>query len=280
MAFLEKPPPEKDEDRDDELESKLAHAQSQLVLYARDLRRVVSRDRERSGELDLAHRQLRRYALDLKRALAAERQRARDLERSHLDTLMRLTRAAQYKDEETGAHLLRIRRYSELLARHVGIDEADASRIATAAPMHDLGKIGIPDAIMRKPGPLDDAEWDVMRRHSAIGASLLKGSASPLIETARVIALTHHERWDGSGYPQGLSGRQIPRAGRIVMLVDVYDALRSPRPYKSACSHEETVDMMLNGGERTRPDHFDPELLEIFRELHPRFAEIYDRFDS
>lgn len=280
MSRPQKPQPEVAGAADADLESRLVDAQSQLMLYARDLSRVVSRDREQSQQLDLAYRQLREYARDLKQALEAERQRTRELERAHLDTLMRLTRAAQYKDEETGSHLLRIKHYSELLARHVGLDEAEADRIAAAAPMHDLGKIGIPDAILRKPGALDAEEWKVMRSHSAIGASLLKGSASPLIEMARIIALTHHERWDGSGYPQGLVGEAIPLPGRIVMLVDVYDALRSARPYKPARGHEECAELMLNGDGRTSPRHFDPQLLAAFRELHPRFAEIYGRFDA
>jgi len=141
--------------------------------------------------------------------------------------------------------------------------------------MHDVGKIGVPDAVLGKQGPLTDEEWEAIKQHPLLGASLLSGSASPLLEMAKEVALTHHERWDGSGYPCGLKGKQIPITGRIVMLCDLYDALRSQRPYKSAFSHVKTIDIMLNGNERTKPTHFDPSLLEAFREMHHQFDGIY-----
>jgi putative two-component system response regulator len=146
--------------------------------------------------------------------------------------------------------------------------------------MHDVGKIGIPDVILRKVGPLDDSEWKVMRNHAALGASLLKGTPSPLLELAGQIALTHHERWNGSGYPQGLRGDDIPLAGRIVMLADQYDAMRSRRPYKVAFSHEQTCDIIVHGDGRTLPEHFDPQLLAVFREAHPRLQTIYSQLSS
>jgi putative two-component system response regulator len=209
--------------------------------------------------------------------LERERAKSAQLEAAHMDTLMRLTRAAAYKDAETGAHLDRLAEYSRLLALRLGLPDDVAMRVGAAAPLHDVGKIGIPDAILTKAGPLDDAEWEIMRRHPAIGASLLKGSSSPLIESARMIALTHHEHWDGSGYPKGLLGEETPLEGRIVMFVDRYDALRSPRRYKEPYDHVTVCQMMLEGCDRTRPEHFDPRILEAFRASHAEFGAIYDR---
>jgi putative two-component system response regulator len=168
----------------------------------------------------MAHSQLALYARDLKRVLEAERKKTRELEKAYRDTLYRLLRASQYKDDETGGHLRRLRYFTKTLALGLELPPEEAELIAAAAPLHDVGKIGIPDAVLQKPGPLTPPEWKVIQKHPAIGASLLKGSPSPLLEMAQQIALTHHERWDGSGYPQGLQGEDIPLAGRIVMLVD------------------------------------------------------------
>ena len=262
---------------DEGLRLQLEAARSQLAVYARDLSSLLAREREKSAGLAAAHEQLRSYAKDLRGALEAERSRARELEQTHIDTLMRLTRAAQYRDEETGGHIQRIAHYARTLPLRVGVDPEEAERIYLAAPMHDIGKIGVPDAVLHKAGPLNDGEWREMRRHPGIGASLLRGSSSPLIEMARVIALTHHERWDGTGYPQGLKGDQTPLAGRIVMFVDQYDALRSTRCYKPAIDHEKTCEILIDGDGRTLPSHFDPGLIEAFRSIHEEFAAIHDR---
>lgn len=228
-------------------------------------------------EVAAANAQLARFARDLKVLLERERRKAAEIEEAHLDTLLRLTRAAECKDAETGRHLDRLSEYARRLAIRFGLPEAEAWRIGTAAPLHDLGKIGVPDAVLMKVGPLDAAEWKIMRNHSAIGASLLKGSRSPLIETARRIALTHHECWDGSGYPQGLRGAETPVEGRIVMLADRYDALRSRRRYKEPLDHRTVCRFLLEGGERTHPRQLDPRLLELFREIHEELAEIFER---
>jgi putative two-component system response regulator len=227
------------------------------------------------GDLEAAHLQLARYAHDLREMLQRERKKSMQLEAAHLDTLMRLTRAAALKDAETGAHLERLSGYSQLVAKELGLSEDFSRRIATAAPLHDVGKIGIPESVLGKPSPLDEGQWAIVQRHPGIGASLLKGSSSPLIETARVIALTHHENWDGTGYPSRLRGEQTPIEGRIVMLVDCYDALRSERCYKPAIDHDTVCGLILEGSERFGPSQFEPRLLDVFRGVHGEFDRIY-----
>lgn len=228
------------------------------------------------ARLELSERQLVSYAQDVKKAFDVMKQRAQALAAAHYDTLVRLLRAARFKDEETGAHLLRLSAYSRVLAAHLGLPREEVERIAAAAPLHDVGKIGIPDAILQKRGPLDANEWQVMKTHPSVGGSLLKSADSPLLQTAYSIALEHHERWDGSGYPRGLSGKKISLAGRIVMLADQYDALRSARPYKVAFTHERTFEIITKGDGRTLPAHFDPDVLAAFKERHEELEALFE----
>jgi len=250
-------------------------SQSQLVLCARDLRRAIAMERERSAQLTDALSHLKTLASQLEVALAAEQDRRRELEQAQMDSLMRLMRASSFKDEETGAHIERVSLYAVELAHQLGLPQDEVQIIGAAAPMHDVGKVGLPDAIICKRGLLTPEERRQMERHTTIGADLLKGSVSPVIQAAWTIALTHHERWDGTGYPRGLRGDQIPLAGRIVMLADQYDALRSHRCYKPAFSHDRTCSILLEGDNRTCPEHFDPQLLTVFRQLEARFDGIW-----
>jgi putative two-component system response regulator len=260
-----------------ELQRQLETVQAQVLHYQRELQRLVEAEHLKTRELSIAHQQLQSFAKDLKSAFNAERRKTKELETAYYDTLLRLTHASQYKDEETGAHVQRLSHYSKVVALHLGLGDAEANLIFAAAPMHDVGKIGVPDAILLKCGPLNGEEWRIMRKHPDMGGNLLRRSSSLLLERAREIALTHHERWDGTGYPQGLTREDIPLAGRIVMLADQYDALRSRRSYKPPFPHDKAYDIIVNGDGRTTPSHFDPQLLDAFRDLHQEFEKIFSR---
>jgi putative two-component system response regulator len=259
-----------------DLQQRLDHMTAQFEESAAELHRSRERERERGQQLEATNQQLQTYARDLKVAYDAEKRKSDELEQAHYTSLLRLNRAMRYKDDESASHIERLSYYAKAIALHLGLGEAQAQMISSAAPMHDVGKIGIPDAILLKKGPLSSEEWEEMKKHPVLGASLLQGTPSPLLETAGKIALSHHERWDGSGYPQGLKGEDIPLPGRIIMIADQYDALRSPRPYKPAFTHERTYDIITNGDGRTLPQHFDPRLLDVFRDIHQQLATIYD----
>ena len=260
-----------------ELAGRLHASQSQLERYAQDFKTLLLKERAERQQLEAANQQLERYARDLKTAFAAEQERSHELEKAHRDTLLRLLRASRFKDNETAAHLRRIQRLAKLMAGHMGWRPEQVQMLVEASPMHDVGKIAVPDAILHKPGPLSPEEWRIMRRHPTYGALLLQGSHSALLELAREIALNHHEHWDGTGYPRGIKGEQIPIAARIIALADVYDALRSRRAYKPALSHVRASEIILLGDGRTAPEHFDVAVLQAFRELQAEFEALHDR---
>ena len=196
--------------------------------------------------------------------------RTKEVSGAHLDIVKRLRAAAEFKDDETGSHIERMSRTSQLLARAAGLSEAEAEMILHAAPMHDVGKIGVPDRILLKPTPLTPDEWRVMRMHPGIGAGIIGKHDAPLLKIARRIALTHHEKWDGTGYPRGLKGEEIPLVGRIVALADVFDALTSERPFKPAWPMDNAIAYVREQGGK----HFDPRLTSLFLELLPDVMRI------
>ncbi|MCA1938969.1 MAG: two-component system response regulator [Dechloromonas sp.] len=202
------------------------------------------------------------------------RQRTAELMTTRQQIIRRLGRAAEFKDNETGNHVLRMSHYARLIAEAHGLGDEAASIIFNTAPMHDIGKIGIPDAILLKPGKLNAEEWKIMHQHPIMGAEIIGKHDNELLETARIIALSHHEKWDGSGYPRQLKGEEIPLEGRIVAIADVFDALVSVRPYKPAFALDDALHLM----DEQTGKHFDPALMEAFRKTLPeilRIREIY-----
>jgi putative two-component system response regulator len=184
--------------------------------------------------------------------------------------------ASEYKDEDTGAHIKRMSRYSAAVARRMGLDENIIETILYAAPMHDLGKIGIPDQILMKPGKLDLAEWKIMKMHTVIGAKILQGSDAEFIKLGESIALSHHEKWDGSGYPNGDKGLEIPIAGLIVAIADVFDALTSKRPYKEPFSIEKSLAIV----KEERGTHFDPNVVDAFFDIQDEILNIKKQYSE
>ncbi len=197
-----------------------------------------------------------------------------ELQQTRLQIIQCLGRAAEYRDNETGLHVIRMSHYSRILALAAGLGAARAEELMNAAPMHDIGKIGIPDAILLKNGPLDDAERALMQQHVRMGGEILGEHDSQLLRMAKTIALAHHEKYDGSGYPGGLVGEAIPIEARIVAIADVFDALTSVRPYKKAWSVEESVALL----QREKGKHFDPVLVDLFVGQLPAILEIKERY--
>ncbi len=193
------------------------------------------------------------------------------IKHGYIETVYRLTLAAEYRDKETGGHIRRISLYSQLLARFLGLSEAEVEAVFFASPMHDVGKIGIPDSILLKPGKHTDDEFEVMKTHTLIGAEILRKSDSDILKAAEEVALNHHERWDGSGYPYGIKGEAIPISGRIVNIVDIYDALRSARPYKEPFDHESSC-AMIAGMDAS----FDPAVYNAFKKCAGEFQRLFD----
>lgn len=216
---------------------------------------------------------LANYNEDLRREVARTTE---ELRASYRDTILRLTNVSEYKDEETASHITRVGLYCAEIARALGWPLDDVETIELASPMHDIGKVGIPSEILLKRGRLTEVEFSLMKTHTDIGAKILTGSSSKIIQMSERIAHCHHERWDGGGYPRGIRGEEIPLEARIMNIADQYDALRSVRPYKPAFDHGKTCDIIMKGDGRTMPGHFDPLVLEVFTQRHAEFRRIYD----
>lgn len=194
--------------------------------------------------------------------------------RSEHESLEVLSKSAEYKDPETASHIARVAYYSKMLARTYGLNEESQEIIFYSSPLHDVGKIGIEDSILLKPGKLTDEEFERMKEHSIIGAEILRGKQNPYLVAGEIIALTHHEKYNGKGYPEGLKGEDIPLYGRIVAVADVFDALTSKRPYKKAWSFEKALDLLIE----EKGQHFDPKLIDLFVENIDEVKEIYLKF--
>lgn len=201
-------------------------------------------------------------------------ERTAELNRTRLEIIQRLGAAAEYRDNETGMHIIRMSHYCQLIGLSYGLSKEESLIILNASPMHDIGKIGIPDNILLKPGKLDKGEWDIMTSHTVYGAKMLGEDPSELINQARLCALTHHEKWNGKGYPNGLHGENIPLIGRIAAIADVFDALTSERPYKKAWSEEEAFQYI----EKEIGEYFDPKLASIFLENKREIIKIKHRY--
>jgi len=196
------------------------------------------------------------------------------LKESSLETIYRLTQAAEYRDEDTGEHIQRMSHYAAAVARELGASAKTVEQILRAAPMHDIGKIGIPDRILLKPDKLDAEEWEIMKQHTTIGGKILSNSSAGFIRLGEKIALSHHEKWDGSGYPEGLEGKQIPLVGQIVAIADVFDALTTRRPYKKPFSLEVTYDIL----NESSGSHFNPQVVEAFFTVEEEILAIKDKY--
>jgi putative two-component system response regulator len=242
----------------------------QLQKYAEDLAEVYKSEKEKRKELETSKQQLVKYADDLNKTILELKAVHQELQESYIDTIHRLVLAAEYKDEDTGDHIIRMGRYSALIAEKLGLPPKEVQNILYASPMHDVGKIGIPDSILIKPGKLTKEEFEIMKTHSIIGGNLLAYSKSEIIQVAEEIAISHHEKWNGKGYPQGLAGVKIPLVGRIVGLADVFDALTSKRPYKDPFPVEKAIDII----KKERGEHFDPHIVDVFLENIDKILKI------
>lgn len=222
-------------------------------------------------EIRLLHNRLREQNQELEKRV---QERTHELEETRMEVIVRLGRAAEYRDNETGMHVVRMSYYSEALGKMAGLDERECRQLRAASPMHDLGKIGIPDSILLKPGKLDEHEWEIMKMHPTIGASVLAGSNHEVMLMAETIAFSHHEKWDGSGYPRGLRENTIPLVGQIVAICDVFDALTTKRPYKKAWLVEDAIEHIKEQSGK----HFNPELVESFLKILPEILEIKSQY--
>jgi putative two-component system response regulator len=259
----------------DDRETKLTALDSGAKDFiAKPFDRVEAMNRIRNMlHVRLLHNQVKNSKLLLEKKVE---ERTSELTATRLEVIRRLSVAAEFCDNETGHHIIRIGKMCSLLAKEYGMDKRRQEMMLHAAPMHDVGKIGIPDSILKKPGKLDSEEWKIMKTHTIIGENILRGQEYDLLHCARVIALTHHEKWDGSGYPNGLMGTDIPIEGRICAIADVFDALTSNRPYKEAWPFERAREEILN----SRGSHFDPQIVEIFDSIYSYMVNIKQAYQE
>ena len=261
------------------METEKEDLQAQLFRYAQDIQKLLA-ERDiavmNENEKNAAYKQLDRFNHDFMILIEQKEKSYQALESSHLDTIRRLAKAAEFKDDDTGAHIVRMSRFSSIIACAYGQDEKYCNLLEQASPMHDIGKIGIPDDVLKKPGKLTEAEWVLMRKHPEYGANILSGSDVPVLQMAEEVALAHHEKFDGSGYPSNLQGEQIPLSARIVALADFFDALTMDRCYRPAFSDEKALAMVKeNSG-----THFDPKVVQAFFSVSNDIINERDRINK
>jgi cyclic di-GMP phosphodiesterase len=253
--------------KDDEIDENKGFAQGAMDYITKPIRPSVVLSRVKTH---LALYDQKKHLEDM------VKERTQELEETRLKIIRKLGKAAEFKDNETGLHVIRMSKYAHLIGKALDMSSDEAELLLNVVPMHDIGKIGIPDQILLKPGKLDVDEWDVIKTHTQIGADILGCDKSEILREARVCALSHHEKWDGSGYPEGLKGTDIPLYGRIAAVSDVFDALTSERPYKKAWSVEDAIQFMVS----EKGKHFQSELVDVFLEILPDVLTIKNEFSD
>jgi len=248
----------------------------ELILRVKNLIKIKEYEDFVVRHNQLLEQEVRKRTYELQIAKDDIESAHQEIKSSYIETIYRLTLAAEFRDEGTATHIKRISYYCRSLAHRLDQSDSFIETIFYAGPMHDIGKIGIPDNILLKRGILMPVEFEIIKSHTTIGAKILSKSSSEFLSAAETVALTHHERWDGTGYPQGLRGEDIPLMGRIMNIVDQYDSLRSKRPYKPPFSHEQAFDIIAKGDGRTKPEHFDPKILGTFIDAADEFNRIYE----
>ena len=234
-------------------DTKRKEYETKLHLLTENLGQSNKNLKNYSKAIEIANTQLPDFSAQLQ-------SRYEELQESHLETLSRLVKAAEFKDEDTGEHIIRMSRYSSVIAKNLGYPEDEINNILCASPMHDIGKVGIPDNVMHKPGKLNSLEFELMKKHTVIGAKILANSQSTLVKLAEIIAISHHEKWDGTGYPFGLSGNDIPEVGQITAMADSFDALTSQRPYKDPYPIDVARDIII----KEKGKSFAPDIVDAF----------------
>lgn len=247
----------------------------ELTVRVKNLLKIKEYNDFLAGHSKLLEDEVHAKTKDLKHALTELDRSNELLQAGYIETIERLTIVSEFKDHDTADHIRRVGLYCSYVAGELGWDDDLVDTIRHATPLHDIGKVAIPAEILLKPGPLTNAEFELMKSHTDAGWAILEGATSKYLFMAKDIALAHHERFDGTGYPKGLKGEEIPIESRIMTLADQYDALRSVRPYKRSFSHEKTCGIIIEGDGRTLPAHFDQKIIDVFKKCHAKFDEIY-----